>query len=52
MRVEKLEFQREFLKLATQLNKLINEEIRLGEEQEDMQVNYYLQRDISYTKSI
>ncbi len=39
MRVEKLEFQREFLKLATALNKLINEEIRQGEEQEDMQAS-------------
>lgn len=40
MRVERLDYQREFLKLATSLNRSINEEIALGEEKKDMQVCY------------
>lgn len=38
MRVERLDYQREFLKLATALNKTINSEIACGEEKNDMQV--------------
>ena len=40
LRVEKLDYQREFLKLATDLNKLINSEIADGEALEDMHVEY------------
>lgn len=38
MRVERLDYQREFLRLATSLNKTINDEITAGEEKKDMQV--------------
>jgi hypothetical protein len=42
MRVERLDYQREFLKLATSLNKTINSEIAAGEDKNDMQVKLLL----------
>jgi hypothetical protein len=41
MRVEKLENEKEFLKLSMGLNKLINSEVKKGEEQQDFQVAPY-----------
>jgi hypothetical protein len=47
MRVERLDYQREFLKLATALNKTINSEIAAGEEKSDMQVKARLSFQIA-----
>ena len=43
MRGEKLDYQKEFLKLATALNKVINSEIKVGEEKDDKQVGFWAQ---------
>lgn len=50
LRIEKLDYQREFLKLAATLNRLINEEIKSGEEKEDMQVVLIKPTDCCYSE--